>query len=124
LAQVGLDGGPGLLGPLLMFFQVLSNLSLVMILSRLHERPIVIALCALAGGAVNALLAYAWLEGGTLGAARAAGVGLYLGGGEYIHDNGRDMRVAVNSFEPASPRYRADLDRSFAGARRIIGVGN
>jgi len=48
-------------------------------------------------------------------------VGLYLGGGEYIHCNGRDMRVTVNSFAPASPRYRADLDRSFAGARRIIG---
>jgi cell wall-associated NlpC family hydrolase len=47
-------------------------------------------------------------------------VGLYLGGGEYIHCNGRDMRVAVNSFDPASPRYRADLDKSFAGARRII----
>jgi len=54
-------------------------------------------------------------EGGDIGH-----VGLYLGGGEYIHCNGRDMRVAVNSFDPASPRYRADLDRSFAGARRII----
>jgi cell wall-associated NlpC family hydrolase len=58
-------------------------------------------------------------EGGDIGH-----VGLYLGSGEYIHCNGRDMRVAVNSFEPASPRYRADLDCSFAGARRIIGVGN
>jgi cell wall-associated NlpC family hydrolase len=53
-------------------------------------------------------------EGGDIGH-----VGLYLGGGEYIHCNGRDMRVAVNSFVPASRRYRADLDSSFAGARRI-----
>ena len=42
-----------LLGGLLMFFQAVSNLSLLTTVARLRERPIVIALAALAGGVAN-----------------------------------------------------------------------
>jgi hypothetical protein len=73
--------GSNLLGGLLMFFQVMTNLAILTILARLHERPIVIALCALAGGAANAALALWWMPSmGSRGAAWAAGVGMYTGG--------------------------------------------
>ncbi len=77
--RVGLE----LLGGLLMFFQVVSNLSLLTIVARLREWPIVIALAALAGGAANVVLALRW-EGrfayAPAGAAWAAGVGMMAGG--------------------------------------------
>jgi len=49
-------------------------------------------------------------------------VAMSLGGTEYIHANGLDMRVAINSFDPLSPLYRADLARPerIAGVRRIL----
>lgn len=38
-------------------------------------------------------------------------IAMYLGGGEYIHSTGRagDNGVTINSFDPKSPIYRADL---------------
>jgi len=72
--------GLPLLGGLLMFFQVLANLSLTTMLANLHRRPIIIALAALVGGALNAVLAGRWLPVyGPVGAAWAAGIGMYVG---------------------------------------------
>lgn len=74
--------GRELLGGLLMFFTALNHLGLMSMLARLHERPIVIALAALAGGAANVALALWWMPAGAAaGAAWAAGVGMYAGGG-------------------------------------------
>jgi len=71
-----------LLGGLLMFFQVLNHLALMSMLSKLHERPIVIAAALLAGAAANVALAAWWMpRQGAVGAAWAAGVGMYVGGG-------------------------------------------
>lgn len=49
-------------------------------------------------------------------------VAMSLGGTEYIHANGLDMRVTINSFDPLSPLYRADLAKPerIAGVRRIV----
>jgi O-antigen/teichoic acid export membrane protein len=70
-----------LLGGLLMFFQSVSNLSLLTSVARLRERPIVIALAALAGGVANVLLALWWEPTyGPAGAAWAAGIGMMAGG--------------------------------------------
>lgn len=67
---------------LLMFFMAISNLTILGIPAKLHERPIVIALAGLAGGGLNALLASMWMPSlGIVGAAQAAGVGMYFGGG-------------------------------------------
>jgi len=76
--------GLSLVGGLLMFFQVLTNLALMQILVKLHERPIVIAVAAVAGGAVSLILAMSWMgryEYGPEGIARAFGLGMYLGAG-------------------------------------------
>lgn len=75
--------GLALLGGLLMFFQSVSNLSLLTSVARLREQPIVIALAALAGGAANVALALWWVprfDCGPSGAAWAAGVGMMAGG--------------------------------------------
>jgi O-antigen/teichoic acid export membrane protein len=67
---------------LLTFFMAVSNLTVLGIPAKLHERPIVIAIAGLAGGGLNAILAMLWMpELGIVGAARAAGVGMYFGGG-------------------------------------------
>ncbi len=84
--QVLPEARPGLamLGGLLMFFQVLSNLAMMTMIAKLQERPLVIAAAALAGGAANVLLAWWWMpqaEYGPAGAAWAAGVGMYIGAG-------------------------------------------
>jgi len=77
---------PGLtmLGGLLLFFQVFSNLAMMTMLAKLQERPLVIAGAALAGGVANVLLAWWWMplaDYGPAGAAWAAGVGMYVGAG-------------------------------------------
>jgi len=73
--------GLGLVGGLLMFFQVVTNLSLVAMLAKLRERPAVIALTALGGAAANVALARWWMPAaGAAGAAWAAGAGMYVGG--------------------------------------------
>jgi O-antigen/teichoic acid export membrane protein len=72
--------GLALLGGLLMFFQSISCLTLLTSVARLRERPIVIALAALAGGVANVLLALWWAPThGPAGAAWAAGVGMMAG---------------------------------------------
>ncbi len=72
--------GRVLLIGLLMFFQAGAHLILLNILARLHERPIMVALGALAGGVANVLLAIWWIpQHGAVGAALAAGVGMYAG---------------------------------------------
>ncbi len=71
-----------LLPGLLMFFQVLTNLGLMTILVKIHRRPIVIVLLGLLGGGANAVLCGWWLPiYGPVGAAWAAGVGMYVGSG-------------------------------------------
>lgn len=75
------------LGGLLMFYQVITNLALLTILANLRRRPVLIAAAALAGGAANVALVFylapnragdiAWAEW----AAWAAGIGMYVGGG-------------------------------------------
>jgi O-antigen/teichoic acid export membrane protein len=63
------------------FFLSISNMTMLTIPARLHERPIIIAVGALAGAALNAALAALWMPGwGEIGAARAAGVGMFFGG--------------------------------------------
>jgi len=50
--------------------------------ARLHEKPIVIAIGAMAGAVANAVLAaFLMPAGGEVGAAQAAGVGMFFGGG-------------------------------------------
>lgn len=74
--------GGALLGGLLMFFQSLTHLAVMTIAARLHERPGAVAMPMLVGGALNAVLAFWWLGAwGPAGAAWAAGVGMYVGGG-------------------------------------------
>jgi len=73
--------GLPLIGGLLMFFQVVTNLALMNIVAKLRERPIVIALAALCGGTANLVLAKWWMPRyGPAGAAWAAGIGMYAGG--------------------------------------------
>ncbi|MEJ5228636.1 MAG: C40 family peptidase [Pseudothermotoga sp.] len=45
-------------------------------------------------------------------------VGIYIGNMKYIHSGSKG--VAINSFDPNSPDYSADLDKKYIGARRII----
>ena len=74
--------GLGLLCGLFLLYQSLAHMALMHIVARLHERPWVVGVSALAGGAVNAALALWWLpRWGLAGAAWAAGVGMYAGGG-------------------------------------------
>ena len=74
-------GGVALLGGLLMFFQSLTHLAVMNIVARLHERPGAVAAALLAGGAVNAVLAWRWMgPWGLAGASWGAGVGMYAGG--------------------------------------------
>ncbi|MBS3733551.1 MAG: hypothetical protein KGY99_01335 [Phycisphaerae bacterium] len=78
------QAGLPLLGGLLLFFQTVTHLALVTMLAKLHERPAAIAAAALAGGALNAILAWRWMSGGWFampaeGAAWAAGVGMFVG---------------------------------------------
>lgn len=76
------QGSMGLLGGMLLFFESMTHLTILTMVARLRERPIVIAICALAGMAANVLLANWWMPTrGAMGAAMAAGVGMYLGGG-------------------------------------------
>lgn len=44
-------------------------------------------------------------------------VGIYLGGGEFVHASGRVKR---NSFDPASPIYSETLLKRLAGVRRVL----
>ncbi len=84
ILPVRYHGGAALIGGLLLFFQVNVQLAIVLMLAQLHERPLVIALTALAGGTGNWLLARWWIASGTpapLAAAQAAGVGMYVGAG-------------------------------------------
>jgi len=75
-------GGLVLMCGLLLLFQSLTHLALMHIVARLHERPCVVAVSAVVGGAANAALAWRWLPSwGLVGAAWAAGVGMYVGGG-------------------------------------------
>lgn len=43
-----------------------------------------------------------------------------MGGLEYIHSNGAAWSTSINSFNPQSPLYRADLHRELVGVRRFI----
>jgi hypothetical protein len=47
-------------------------------------------------------------------------VAISLGGDEYLHSNGATWSTAINSFNPQSPVYRADLRRELVGMRRFI----
>ena len=72
------------LSGLLTFFVTMSNFALLTILAKLHERPAVISLAAFAGAGLNAILAILWMPDsvwGVVGAAKAAGVGMFFGGG-------------------------------------------
>ncbi len=82
LLPEGYRSGLGLVGGLLMFYAAMNHLGLMNMLARLHERPAVISLAALAGGAANVVLALWWMPArGPAGAAWAAGVGMCAGGG-------------------------------------------
>lgn len=70
------------LSGMLTFFLTMSNLTMLAIPARLHEKPIVIAFGATAGAIANGVLAAWWMPAwGEVGAARAAGVGMFFGGG-------------------------------------------
>ena len=74
--------GVGLLGGLLMFFQVVNHLALMNMLAKLRERPVIVAVAAIVGGAANAALALWWMpQHEAVGAAWAAGIGMYAGAG-------------------------------------------
>ncbi len=76
--QIGLAYLPGLFT----LAVGISNLTMLTIPAKLHERPIVIGLGAVSGVALNILLAALWMaRWGEVGAALAAGVGMYFGGG-------------------------------------------
>jgi gamma-D-glutamyl-L-lysine dipeptidyl-peptidase len=49
---------------------------------------------------------------------RITHVAISLGGDDLIHANGGSWNIAINSLQPASPIYRADLRASLAGVRR------
>lgn len=76
------QGGYAFLQGLMAFFVAISNLSLLTILAKLHKRPGIIVMAALAGAGLNIVLALLWMPAaGPVGAARAAGVGMFFGGG-------------------------------------------
>ena len=71
-----------LLGGLLLLFQAVIQLSVLQILAKLHERPIVIALAAAVAGGLAVVLARGWMDAwGPVGIAWGVGVGMYAGGG-------------------------------------------
>ncbi len=47
-------------------------------------------------------------------------VAISLGGDLYIHSNGAAWSTSLNSFNPQSPFYRADLHHDLVGVRRFI----
>jgi gamma-D-glutamyl-L-lysine dipeptidyl-peptidase len=47
-------------------------------------------------------------------------VAISLGGDLYIHSNGAAWSTSLNSFDPHSPCYRADLHHDLVGVRRFI----
>ncbi|MCE5278806.1 MAG: hypothetical protein ABFD92_02665 [Planctomycetaceae bacterium] len=75
-----------LVGGQLLFFFSAANLSLLNMVARLHERPLVPMLMAATAGAINLLLGFYWVtlaDGPTQGAIRAAwamGVAMFGGG--------------------------------------------
>jgi len=74
--------GVDLVGPLMMSFLSVAFLALTAMVARLHERPAVIAAAALLSGLANLILGYVWIgQYGVIGAAYAAGVGMFLGVG-------------------------------------------
>lgn len=79
------QNGIYLLGGLLLFFQTLTHLAIMTIMAKLRETPIMIALVWAVALAVNIVLAELWMgsdpRDGMIYAAKAAGLGMYLGGG-------------------------------------------
>ena len=81
--QFGINYVPGLL----MLYMVLCNMSLLTIFCKLHERPVIISLAAVIGGSFICAFAAFWMPmsgepfWGEVGAARAAGVGMFFGAG-------------------------------------------
>ena len=74
--------GADLVGPLMMSFLSVAFMALVAMIARLHERPAVIAAAALLSGGANLILGSIWIrQYGVIGAAYAAGVGMFLGVG-------------------------------------------
>ncbi len=80
--------GLATVGGLLMYFRVVNHLTLPVIVAKLRERPSVIALTGAVGAATIGLLAWWWMPQsqstgcvGYVQAARASGVGMYVGGG-------------------------------------------
>jgi len=74
--------GVELVGPLLMSVLSVAFMALMTMIARLRERPAVIAAAALVAGAANIILGNIWIEQhGFLGAAYAAGVGMFVGVG-------------------------------------------
>lgn len=74
-------GGAAMLCGLLLFFQSMTQVSIMHIVARLHERPVAVAASAFVGGALSVVLALRWLpQWGAAGVAWAAGVGMYVGG--------------------------------------------
>ena len=50
-------------------------------------------------------------------------IALYLGEGLYIHSTAASGGVVVNSLDPASPLYRADLDEKMTCAGTLFSQG-
>ena len=74
--------GRALLGGLFLLFQAMTQLSIVTMLAKLHERPMVTGVIALGAVALNVILAMRWMDsGGAAGIAWAGGIGMYAGGG-------------------------------------------
>jgi len=75
-------GGAEFVGPLMMSFLSIAFMALMTMIARLRERPAVIAAAAMVSGAANIVLGAAWIgQYGVLGAAYAAGVGMFIGVG-------------------------------------------
>ncbi|MFH1518135.1 MAG: hypothetical protein ABIH17_09700 [Pseudomonadota bacterium] len=75
------DGQP-LLGGLFLLFQAMTQLSLLTMLAKLHEKPMVTGVVALGAVALNVILAMLWMDsGGAEAISWAGGVGMYAGGG-------------------------------------------
>jgi len=74
--------GVELVGPLMMSFLSVAFMALMTMIARLRERPAVIAVAAMVSGTANIILARMWIGPyGVLGAAYAAGVGMFIGVG-------------------------------------------
>jgi len=93
-------GGAAMLCGLLLFFQSMTQMAIMHVVARLHERPVAVAGSALAGGAMGVVLALFWLpRWGLAGAAWAVGVGMYVGGGAVA---GAYLLVTRTKLEPAT----------------------